>query len=56
LFTHDESKHAWQELKLQTSFIYVILTTAVTSIASPHIGQLLLRLDYNSFFSTAAAQ
>ena len=44
-----------QDFKTQSSFIYVILTTATASMASPHIGQLLLRLDFNSYFSAATS-
>jgi hypothetical protein len=43
-----------QDFKTQSNFIYVILTTATTSVTSPHIAQLLTRLDYNAYFSAAS--
>jgi hypothetical protein len=46
---------AFQDFKMQTSFVYVILSTATAGSAS-HVGQLLLRLDFNKYFSSMTHQ
>lgn len=43
------------EFKNNSSIMYTLLNTSVVSVTSPHVAQLLTRLDYNKHFSSSIA-
>ena len=41
------------EFKNNSSIIFTLLSTTIESVTSPHVAQLLMRLDYNRHFSNS---
>jgi len=45
-----------KDFQRQTSLLFMLLSSMRNHAASPHIAQLLLRIDYNKYFSTSRGQ
>ncbi|XP_069138118.1 gamma-tubulin complex component 4-like [Argopecten irradians] len=66
LLTHSESPMSQREIsqlhsieksfQLQSNLLFKILSSVRSHNASPHLAQLLLRLDFNKYFTTAGGQ
>lgn len=56
LMVNDITPIVFQNFQRQSNLLFTVLSSVRSHNASPHLAQLLLRLDYNHYFSVAGGQ